>query len=512
VGLLDLSSVFADKDIPEKYKGIITRYKKRINELEDTLQKTTREKEKSHKLSVEQKKINSDLMKKLTIDYKTGLPNRLKLSEFLPAWLDISTYQENEKLLGVLIIQLDKSYSVLTKTLKSNLVEWVLYKIGVKLQKIAGRNSLFHTRENEFIIILKKNDSIDTIIKYSQEITKAIKKTENISGYHISIGSNTGIAIFPEHGITKEQLLTAADIALDNAKERKLEQLVFKNEYKQIAMEKLELQNFMIKALEMNTMNGMDEQFVMHFQPVIKVDEGADGKLRIEAISAEALIRWNHPEKGMISPNKFIPLSEETGIIVLLGNWIMYKVADMILSWKEKYNIEIPVSINVSSLQFHEGNLVDFISRIIKTRKIDPGLIRIEITETSLMEDPSEALCKMMQLKDIGIKLCIDDFGTGYSSFNYLRQFTIDILKIDKSFIDNVSHSSCDQAIVRAIAAMSGELEFDVIVEGVEDLNQFNFLYKEGCRNFQGFLFSKPLPPERFIDFYENNINKKIFS
>ncbi len=512
MGLLDITAVYADGKIPDNCKKIITGYKKKISELEKNLSIATEEKERKSRFSAEQEKINNGLIKKLTIDSKTGLPNRIKLTESLPALLDIASYQSSGEYVAVLIIQLDKTYSVLTKTLKPSLVEWVLYKIGVKLKKIAGSDSIFHTRENEFIIVLKKIKNIERIIKYSCEITNAVKKTENISGYHISIGSTTGIAIFPDHGITKEQLLTSADIALENAKERRAEYLVYKNEFRQIAMEKLELQNFMIKALEMNTMNGMDEQFIMYFQPVIKTEEGPDGRLRITGISAEALIRWNHPEKGMISPNKFIPLSEETGIIILLGNWIMYKVADMISCWKEKHGIAIPVSINVSSLQFHEGNLVDSISRIINTRSVDPNLVRLEITETSLMEDPREALYKMMQLKEKGIKICIDDFGTGYSSFNYLRQFNIDILKIDKSFIDNVFHSSCDQAIVKAIVAMSGELGFDVIVEGVEDLNQFNFLYKEGCRNFQGYFFSKPLPSEKFIEFYNNNINKNIFS
>ncbi len=512
MGLLDISSVFNDNAVPEDLKKVIIGHKKRISELEKGISKEKADKEEALRRSREQERINRDLTKKLTIDLKTGLPNRLKLSQEIQDLLDISMYQNRGRHVGLLIIQLDKNYSVLTKTIRPTLVEWVLYKLGVKLKKIVENHKLYHTRENEFIVVLQDIENTEDIIRYAQRDNSRDKKTENISGYHITIGSNTGIAVFPEHGISKEQLLTSADIALEYARERHLDYLLFKNEFKQAAMEKLELQNYIIKALEMNTMNGMDQQFMMYYQPIIQVGENREGKLCIKKISAEALIRWNHPDKGMIPPDKFIPLSEETGIIVLLGNWIMYKVADMIAFWKEKYGIEIPVSINVSSLQFHEGNLVDFIARIVKTRKLDPRLIRIEITETSLMSDPVEALYKMIQLKDTGIKLCIDDFGTGYSSFNYLRQFTIDLLKIDKSFVESVFHSSCDQAIVRAIIAMSGELKFDVIVEGVEDLNQFNFLYNEGCKNFQGFLFSKPLPPDRFIEFYNSNMNKDIFS
>ncbi len=512
MGLLEVSSVFFDEELSDDYKKVIVNHKKKMNELERNLLQVTAEKDEALRLAKEHERVNRSLTKKLTVELKTGLPNRLKLSQDFPGYLDLADFQNRGRHVGLLIVQLDKNYSVLTKTLRPSLVEWVLYKLGIRLKKLVEPHILYHTRENEFIIVLREIESPEALTNYAREITNMIKKTENISGYHITIGSNTGMAMFPDHGITKEQILTSADIALEYARERRLDYLMFKNEFKQIAVEKLELQNYIIKALEMNTMNGMDQQFMMYYQPIIQAEEGPDGKLKISNISAEALIRWNHPEKGMISPDKFIPLSEETGIIVLLGNWIMYKVADMIAYWKDKYNLEIPVSINVSSLQFHEGNLVDFVGRIVKTRNIDPRLIRIEITETSLMADPVEALYKMMQLKDTGIKLCIDDFGTGYSSFNYLRQFTIDILKIDKSFVESVFHSNCDQAIVKAIIAMSGELKFDVVVEGVEDFNQFKFLYNEGCRKFQGYLFSKPLPPDRFLEFYKNNMNKNIFS
>ena len=190
----------------------------------------------------------------------------------------------------------------------------------------------------------------------------------------------------------------------------------------------------------------------------------------------------------------------------------MYNVADKIQLWREKYGFTIPVSINVSSLQFHEGNLVDFVRRILETRNIKPGTLKIELTETSLMSDPLDASRKLDKLKNSGVQICIDDFGTGYSSFNYLRQFAIDVLKIDRSFVESVFHSACDQAIVRAIITMSRELNFDVVVEGVEDINQFNFLYNEGCSKFQGYLFSKPLPADMFIEYYKNNINTSIIS
>ena len=512
MGLLDISSVFIDQITPDKFKTELISHKRMISDLEKRLFDKCQETEEIDRFYREQKKINIDLHKKLTIDTKTGLPNRLKLSQDISSYLDITSYQEEGKYVGLLIIQLDKNYNVLTKTLRPALCEWVLYKLGMRLKQQLGGEGLYHTREDEFIILLKDIDNVESIEKTAAELSEIIKEKENISGYHITIGASIGISIFPDHGITKEQLLTSADIALEHARIRRVDYLLFKNEFKQRAVEKLELQNYIIKALEKNAMDGMSDQFEMYFQPIIHASEDAAGKLVIDEISAEALIRWNHPEKGLISPDKFIPLSEETGIIVLLGNWIMYSVADRMKEWKEKYGFTIPVSVNVSSLQFHEGNLVEFVKRIIETRGLEPGSLKIELTETSLMSDPVDASRKLDVLKDAGVKICIDDFGTGYSSFNYLRQFAIDLLKIDKSFVESVFHNACDQAIVRAIVTMSRELNFDVVVEGVEDINQFNFLYNEGCRKFQGYLFSKPITAKMFIDYYLNNINSRIIS
>ena len=512
MGLLDISSVFTGQDSPENLKKKLIIHKKMITQLEQKLLEKNIETEEVDRFYKEQKKINIDLQKKLTIDTKTGLPNRMKMTQDINDYLDITKYQEEGKFVSLLIIQLDKNYNVLTKTLRPALCEWVLYKLGMRINQLVDTNGLYHTREDEFIVILKDIKNNNEIINFTEELSSLIREKENISGYHITIGANIGISTFPDNGITKEQLLTAADIALEHAKDRRVDYLFFKNEFKQRAMEKLELQNYIIKALEKNAMEEMNNQFEMFYQPIIKAAEGKDGRLLIKDISAEALIRWNHPEKGLVPPDRFIPLAEETGIIVLLGNWIMYNVADKIQEWKEKLGYTIPVSINVSSLQFHEGNLVDFVRRILETRDISPGTIKLELTETSLMADPIDASRKIEKLKNSGVKICIDDFGTGYSSFNYLRQFAIDLLKIDKSFVESVFHNACDQAIVRAIITMSSELNFDVVVEGVEDINQFNFLFNEGCRNYQGYLFSKPLPAAMFIDYYRNNINTPIIS
>ena len=339
MGLLDISSVFTGQDSPENLKKKLIIHKKMITQLEQKLLEKNIETEEVDRFYKEQKKINIDLQKKLTIDTKTGLPNRMKMTQDINDYLDITKYQEEGKFVSLLIIQLDKNYNVLTKTLRPALCEWVLYKLGMRINQLVDTNGLYHTREDEFIVILKDIKNNDEIINFTEELSSLIREKENISGYHITIGANIGISTFPDNGITKEQLLTAADIALEHAKNRRVDYLFFKNEFKQRAMEKLELQNYIIKALEKNAMEEMSNQFEMFYQPIIKASEGKDGRLLIKDISAEALIRWNHPEKGLVPPDRFIPLAEETGIIVLLGNWIMYNVADKIQEWKEKSRI-----------------------------------------------------------------------------------------------------------------------------------------------------------------------------
>ncbi|MCL2294281.1 MAG: bifunctional diguanylate cyclase/phosphodiesterase [Spirochaetes bacterium] len=510
MGVLDISSVFNVEETPDNYKDIIASYRSRIIQLESAfsnieveIMQIKKEKEKIEKHSLSQEK-------KLTIEPKTGLPNRRKLAQDFSDLFDLDVYKFSGKHLAILIVQLDKSYNVALKTFPSTIADWVISRLGSKLKATAKSAMVYHTKENEFIIVLKDLDKVEAVTNYARKISNIIKTPENISGYRIKVGSNIGVAIFPEHGKTKEKLLTSADIALGYAQQRSLDFLFFEEKLRHLEVEKLELQSCMVKALEANVNTTMDQQFAMYYQPIITVGEDADGVLKITEISAEALVRWNHPTLGVISPGKFIPLSEETGIIVLLGNWIMFKVTDMIAYWKKEFNLEIPASINVSSRQFNEGNIVDFIIKAIKARSLSPGLLRVEVTETSLISATADILNKMLELRNAGIKISIDDFGTGYSSFNYLRQFAVDCLKIDKLFIDSILHNTFDQAIIRAIIAMSADINFDIVVEGVEDFNQFEFLYKEGCRKFQGYLFSKPLPPEQFVDFYKSNINKKI--
>ena len=339
-----------------------------------------------------------------------------------------------------------------------------------------------------------------------------ISKSHIFSGYHISIGCTIGISLFPEHGFDKRTLLHCADIALGAAREQSKPFQIYTEELKEQVVEKMELQNYIIKALEAQAIAEIDKQFELEYQPIVKIAKAADGSSIIEDIQGESLIRWHHPEKGTINPGRFIPISEETGLIIPIGNWVLYTAADQIALWRDEVGKEISLSLNLSPVQFSNEHFIDSIERILSTKNISPALLRLEITESCVMEDPIDAIEKIKNLRNMGITISIDDFGKGYSSLNYLRRFPVNTLKIDKSFVDNITTNQFDQVIVKAIIALAKELKLGIVVEGIETEEQFSYLLDEGCSMFQGFLFSKSLKAPDFQRFYEENIGLPVVS
>ncbi len=270
----------------------------------------------------------------------------------------------------------------------------------------------------------------------------------------------------------------------------------------------MELQNSIIKALEEQSLKEIDKQFFINMQPIVTVSSIENGIPVIERIDSEALIRWRHPEKGIITPDTFIPIAEETGLIIIIGKWVLYTATSQIEVWSNTDHIDSRLAINVSPRQFNNDDLIESIERIVRFRAIDPGSLQVEITENSFLEDPEEAARKINKLKDIGIKIAIDDFGTGFSSMNYLRKLPVDVVKIDRSFIMNITTSQQDRSIVKAMIAMTAELGMVNVVEGVETIEQLELLMKFGIRKFQGFYFSKALNPEDYRKFYEKHLPK----
>lgn len=493
-----LSSLLERKDLPDDVHKNISEAGNYLNLLNQKIRKLETTNTRLNDLLSIRNKEKLTLQNRLSFNAKTGLPNHHKVDTDLKMILEEANMSRKGQSINILIIKLDENFDIIHKTSKASISEWVIYQIGLRIREELGSDSLlYHTRDDEFIIILREVTK-EKAINNAARLCRSINQPHIFSGYHISIGCRIGIAVYPEHGISKELILHNADIALDYAKRMNKEYLFFSDEMRLEVIEKMELQNSIIKALEEQAIKEIDKQFELHYQPLVKITNGQKEEFEIQNIDCEALIRWNHPQKGQIAPSRFIPVAEETGLIMPIGNWVLYRAAEQLSTWKKEGNNNSVISINLSPRQFKDPNIVKNIERIFNSRDIDSSKLKLEITESCLMDDPVEAILKMNLLTRLGIKFCIDDFGTGYSSLNYLRKLPISSLKIDKSFIENMINSSHDRAIIRAILSMSKEMGFDVVAEGVEQKAQVEYLLGEGCDVFQGFYFAKALPVDQF--------------
>jgi EAL domain-containing protein (putative c-di-GMP-specific phosphodiesterase class I) len=300
---------------------------------------------------------------------------------------------------------------------------------------------------------------------------------------------SVGVSLYPHHGESAEALITSADVAMYHVKKaRRNDFELFTTEMKLFFPKRLALENELRKALER-------KQFVLHYQPQIDVMSG-------ELTGVEALVRWHHPERGTVMPAEFIPLAEETGLIVPLGRWVLHEACSQNRAW-QRQGLHAPrVAVNISGVQFQQKDLVESISQALRVSGLEPRCLELEITESVIMHNASEAIVMLEKLGHMGVDISIDDFGTGYSSLSYLKRFSIDKLKIDQGFIRNVPGDQDDAAIVKAIIALAHSLRLRVVAEGVEHEDQLQFLRSLGNDEYQGYFHSRPLPAaelERYL-------------
>jgi diguanylate cyclase len=403
---------------------------------------------------------------------------------------------------AILILQLNSAYDMIKRSLKTSVTEWVLYQVTLRIKELLNpEDKLFHTHENEFILFIVYKD-----IKSLEDTVKKIithhHEPHIFSGFNLTLGCSIGISLYPEHGRDKPSLLHRADIALGTAVEHKRSHLFFKPEYEKRVVERMEIQNSIIKAIEAPALKEIESQFDLYFQPKIVIGSIEGANVRAAAIGAEALIRWNHPKHGLMPPDKFIAIAEDTGLIMPIGKWVMYQVARILKRWEEQGLGEIKVSVNLSPRQFRSEEILDILKSLRKADPRLPSRVTIEVTETSLFEEPSRALSIIDKFKELGFRISVDDFGTGYSSLSHLHQFPIDEIKIDKTFIAHFPESAKDLAIVNSLAFIAENLGIDLIAEGVERHEQIAALHRLRC-SIQGFIFSKPLPEKAFVAWVE---------
>lgn len=455
----------------------------------------------------------AQLERKLSLQPQSGLPTHFRLELELEELIDTLRRRNETGGFSLLIVQLGENYNVVRKTLKSSVSEWILYQTGCRITSLLDSGGkVFHTRENEFVLILPEVKG-PPLAAFLKRLFARLGEPHIFSGFNVSIRVAMGAAYWPEHGSERSVLLHNADIAAGAAIEAREPFVLFKPALLRKAVEKIELQNLIIRAIERPAIDSIAEQFVLYYQPKL-IASSIEGRIiRVEKIEAEALIRWNHPSKGVLLPSTFIPLAEETGLILPLGKWLIYQVARHLQSWKEAGKGAIPVSVNLSARQFHSEEIPEILASALSASKLDPGQLTVELTETSLFEDPNLTSVILERFSALGIRVSVDDFGTGYSSLSHLHRFPLDEIKIDRLFTEHIDINRQDRIIVRSLVAIAKGLGLTLVAEGVEKPEALEILWEMGCRGFQGFLIAEPMPPEDFVDFCDKlAFNKMTFT
>ncbi|GAK58451.1 sensory box/GGDEF family protein [Candidatus Vecturithrix granuli] len=421
-------------------------------------------------------------------DILTGLHNRksfyMRLEDQLLQSQSSSGKRRGSHLKwAILFLDLDR-FKYVNDTLGHDVGDELLKMVSKRLQAHLRKSDyLFRLGGDEFTILLNGVTNNTDVAKVAKKLREEIARPYLIHDHEIYISVSIGISIYPVDGENVERLVKNADMAMYAAKEERQGFRFFTEEMNKIALERMMLEGSLRNALR-------DNQFIIYYQPLV------DKRERI--IGSEALLRWHHPEIGLISPSKFIPLAEETGVIIQIGKWVLASACLQAKVWYDRGYTEFYVAVNLSTRQFREPDLVETIEQVLEDIGLPPHCLKLEVTESGIMENPEQAIEKMRQLRQIGIHFSIDDFGTGYSSLSYLKRFPIDTLKIDRSFVIDSTTNKDDQEIIKTIIAMARNLKLSTVAEGVETKEQQDFLVTQGCQMMQGYYFGEPMPAEAF--------------
>jgi diguanylate cyclase (GGDEF)-like protein/PAS domain S-box-containing protein len=421
-------------------------------------------------------------------DELTGLANRRLFDERVN--IAIKLFKKGAgKLLGVLYFDLDR-FKRINDYLGHNVGDQLLKKVAERIQGCVRNNDLVSRQGNDEFTILLDHVTKHEVSQISKRISDKFALPFIIDGHEVYVTPSIGISLFPPDGKNADELITKADIAMNQAKKYGRNNFQFYNpNLEKHNFDRLDIENELRKAIEKN-------EFILYYQPIIDLSAN-----RITGV--EALIRWEHPHRGKISPDYFIPVAEETGMIIPIGEIVLKKACVQMKKWQDSGFFLSTISVNISIRQFFQPNLVPMIAQIIKDTAIDPASLTIEITESMTM-DVETATTILHDLKGLGVNISIDDFGTGYSSLSYLKKFPIDYLKIDRSFINDIAKSKDDENIATTILLMAHNLGLSVIAEGVETSEQLGILRQHRCNEAQGFLFSKPLPENDLMHLLNN--------
>ncbi len=397
----------------------------------------------------------------------------------------------------IAVVMLDiEHFSELNATLGRAACNELLRNVGQRLcGALPSRCSVARITADTFAIA-GASDGDDAANALLERLLDILQEPVSADGWQIPLSVQLGVALFPADGADADTLFKNADSALREARDTGSRYAYYTPELTLRVAEKLQLEVELREAIE-------QQQFGLHYQPRVDLQSGC-------MVGAEALIRWHHPSEGLASPLRFIPLAEETGLIVNLGAWAINEVCRQQAAWLAEGLPVVPVAVNLSSVQFAKSDLLDTIRSALDAQQLAPALLELELTESAMMLNPSAASETLCALRGLGCSLALDDFGTGYSSLAHLKHFPFDAVKIDRGFVTNITSNREDAAIATAIIAMAHQMQLLVIAEGVENASQLAFLRSRGCDQIQGYLFSAAVPADTFADFLR--VDKRLVS
>ena len=428
-----------------------------------------------------------------THDSLTDLPNRSLFNERLRHALHQGTRYTRG--IAVMFIDMDR-FKVVNDSLGHSAGDRLLQDSAKRLAEcLRESDTVARLGGDEFVVMIENFTAPKDAIAVAQKALASLAKPFFVDGQEFLMSASIGISTFPDDGKDAETLLKNADIAMYRAKDQGRNNYQFYSaQMNKHTFERLAMESSLRRAVERN-------EFQLHYQPKLDLRTGA-------IAGVEALVRWQHPDWGMVSPAQFIPLAEETGLIVQIGEWVLRAACEQNKRWRDQGIPPLRVAVNLSARQFAQKTLLSDIAKTIAQSGLTPDCIELEITESLVMTNPEHATETLHKLKTMGISLSIDDFGTGYSSLAYLKRFPIDCIKIDRSFIKDIPTEADDMAITRGVIALGHSLRLKVVAEGVETVEQQNFLRSNGCDEMQGFLFSKPLPAEEVTTLLKTHAQK----
>jgi diguanylate cyclase (GGDEF)-like protein len=418
-------------------------------------------------------------------DALTELPNRAYFRELTEE--AISEGRRHGERRAVLFVDLDH-FKTVNDSLGHAVGDLLLQEVARRLsESLRAGDVVGRLGGDEFVMLLRHMDSDADIAVVADRILTRLAEPFSLAEHELVVTPSLGIALYPNDGEDYDTLIRNADAAMYHAKESGRNTYRFYTADMNVrAREILAVENQLRRALERN-------EFVLHYQPQVEISTG-------RIIGAEALIRWQHPERGLLGPAEFIPLAEERGLIAPIGQWVLREACRQNKAWQDAGLPSIEVAVNLSAVQFYQRELVDNIAAMLDQYALAPHWLALEVTESIIVQNVDSTVRTMSALEQMGLKLAIDDFGTGYSSLSYLKRFSADKLKIDRSFVADVPGDADDSAITRAIINLARNLNLRVIAEGVETQAQWDFLRAEGCDEVQGYLVSRPVAAEAFGD------------